>query len=152
MMAQARKCKPLTRKQLGLIHIAKTKLGYSDAEYRHTLLHFGGVESAKDLDQEAFDAIMGFYEYRGFAPVSPPPLKNAPGERDGMATPAQLDFIRDMWRRYTGEWDDGLAAWLEKSFDISDLRFLDADGASKAITALKRMTARTAKKPAKDRA
>ena len=146
-MAAPRK-KGLSRKQLGLIHIAKTKLGYSDAEYRHTLLHFGGVESAKDLNQEAFDAIMGFYEYRGFAPVSPPPLKNAPGERAGMATPAQLDFIRDLWRRYKGEWDEGLSAWLEKSFGVSDIRFLNAEGAQKAITALKAMTGR---KPAKQR-
>lgn len=151
-MATARKTKTITRKQLGLIHIAKTKLGYSDARYRHTLIHFAGVESAKDLDQESFDAIMGFFEYQGFQPITPPPLKNAPGERAGMATPAQLDFIRDMWRRYSGEWDDGLSTWLEKSFGISDLRFLDANGASKAITALKRMTARPAKKTAKDRA
>lgn len=144
-MPQARKRKGLTRKQLGLIHITKTKLGYSDEKYRHTLLHFAGVESAKDLDQEGFYAVMGYFEYRGFAPVLPPPMKNAPGKRDGMASPAQLDLIRDLWRRYSGEWDTGLNAWLENSFGISDLRFLDLDGASKAITALKSMTSRSRK-------
>ena len=134
----------ITRKQLALIHVAKSKLGMDDQEYRHTLLHFAGVESAKDLDREGFEAVMGYFEWQGFAPATPPAMKNAPGHRDGMATPAQLDFIRDLWRRYKGEWDEGLGGWLEKSFGISDIRFLNAEGAQKAITALRSMTARKA--------
>lgn len=132
----------LTKRQLALIHIAKQKLDMDDREYRHALLHFTGVESSKELDQDGLDVMMGYFEYLGFAPVRPPDTKNNPGHRPGMATPAQLDYIRDMWRRYKGEWDTGLNGWLQKSYGVSALRFLDSETAGKAITGLKAMANR----------
>lgn len=41
---------PLSRKQIALIHVAKSKLGIAEDEYRSCLVQIAGVESSKDLD------------------------------------------------------------------------------------------------------
>ena len=56
---------PLTRKQVTLIHVAKTQCGMDDAEYRAQLEKFG-VGSSKDLKQHQFDAVMSAFKANGF--------------------------------------------------------------------------------------
>lgn len=55
-----------------------------------------------------------------------------------------MQLIRALWDEWTeGRGDErSLGVWLERSFKVSDLRFLTADGARGAITALKTMKAR----------
>lgn len=86
---------------------------------------------------------MGFFEYCGFAPLQ----AKGPsfGARPGMASFAQIEFIRTLWWEYTYERnEESLNKWLERCFKISSLRFLKAEVAPKVITALKSMKARSA--------
>lgn len=108
-------------------------------------LHIAGVTSTRDLDRDGFEALMGFFEYCGFAPLD----RRGPdyGKRPGMASFAQLELIRTLWREFTrGAYggEDELNKWLLRSFKVSSLRFLTAEAARKAITGLKAMKARAA--------
>ena len=135
----------ISKKQKAILHIAKGKLGLDDDLYRQALVRIAGVTSSNDLDQGGFAAIMGFFEYCGFQPLG----KGAPryGNRPGMASFAQLELIRELWREIHGtrECDDAaLMGWLRKFFKVDSMRFLTLDGARKAITALKAWKSRAA--------
>lgn len=135
---------PISRNQLRLLWVAKGKLDLSDTAFRSAVAQIGGVASTKELDRDGFDALMGYFEYLGFAPRR----AKGPnyGQRPGMASFAQLELIRTLWDEYTrgraGE--DELAKWLERCWKVSNLRFLRAETAPKVITALKAMKARAA--------
>lgn len=134
---------PISKKQLALIHVARSKLGISEDEYRACLVQIAGVESSTHLDRGGFEAVMGFFEYLGFAPLNP----RGPtyGDRPGFATSAQLQLIRELWHEYTGgAKEDALNKWLLRCFKVSSLRFLKMEQARKAITALKAMKSRAA--------
>lgn len=133
----------LTRKQIALLHVAKTKLGFADADYRAVLVNLAGVTSSKDLDPDGFTCVMGFFEYCGFQPLHR--RGEDFGARKGMASFAQIELIRALWAEYTRETgEDALNKWLLRSFKVSSLRFLTKRHAQGAITALKAMKARAA--------
>lgn len=135
---------PLSRKQKALIHVAKTKLELTEEMYRSALVEIGGVSNLTELDIAGFEALMGFFEYLGFKPLT---AKGANyGDRQGMASFAQIEFIRTLWREYTrgASDEDGLNKWLESKWNLSSLRFLGKDKAPKIITALKAMKSRAA--------
>jgi hypothetical protein len=68
-----------------------------------------------------------------------------------MATPGQVDLIRNLWREYTGVDDDAaLNKWLDNSYGCAALRFATPAVASDAINALKAMKSRRAAKMAKE--
>lgn len=134
----------MTRSQLAVIKIAKKKLGLDDYTYRAVLRQHGGVESAKDLDARGFTAVMDHFKRCGFR--SHWHERTYGDGRPGMATPAQVDAIRARWFDYTGRNDEAaLNKWLERSYGIAALRFLDQDRASKALNGLKMMVARKGK-------
>ena len=60
------------------------------------------------------------------------------GRRRGMAAPAQVSRIRQLWREFAGgqAGEHSLDKWLERTFGVSALRFLTADQAEKALKAL----------------
>lgn len=128
----------LTRPQTAILHVAKGKLRMDDDTYRQVLVRIAGVTTSKDLDRSGFEAVMGFFEYLGFQPID----NSAPryGERPGMASFAQIELIRDLWREIHRDRfcdDEALASWLRKYRQVDSLRFLTADGARKVITAFK---------------
>ncbi len=86
----------LTRPQKTILHVAASKLKLDDETYRAVLVKIAGVTTSNDLDQAGFEAVMGFADYCGFRPLA----KGAPryGNRPGMATYAQLELIRELWR------------------------------------------------------
>lgn len=130
-----------SRRQLALLHVAKAKLGLSDDEYRAVLLGAGGVDSGAKLDAAGLDAVLGYFEHIGFQPLGS--VGAHYGERPGMASPAQVQLIRDLRREYQGAFDaKALDRWLNRSFGVASLRFADAGVAGKAITALKAMKTR----------
>jgi phage gp16-like protein len=135
---------PLSRKQYSLIHVAQSKLGIDDDLYRSILANLCGVTSSTELDQAGFELLMGFFEWRGFKPMT----RNGPnyGPRPGMASFAQLELIRTLWSEYTDRKGDeaSLTKWLERTFKITSPRFLTMTDARKAITALKAMKSRAA--------
>ena len=127
----------VSRSQLALIHLAAKDRGLTDDQYRSALAQIGGVTTSKDLDTEAFTAMMGYFEYIGFQPIA----AKGPnyGAREGMASFAQMELIRSLWseitrRSYAGE--DEFNKWLLSKFKVSALRFLKKDTAQKVITAM----------------
>jgi hypothetical protein len=134
----------ITTRQIRLIKVACRALGLTDEEYRASLVHLAGVESSTQLDHAGFEALMGFFEWKGFKPL----VAKGPsyGNRPGMASFAQIELIRAVWVEYTqGKGDEGsLNKWLERCFKVSSLRFVTKEAAPKAITALKAMKARAA--------
>lgn len=130
----------LTPKQLALLHVAKARLGLDDETYRDLLEDEAGVRSARDLDYAAFSAVMRRLERLGFHSRTRSVLPQRP---PGMASAAQIDYLRALWRRYTGRTDErGLDTWLRKQTGAADLLALDRAGAHKALVALKAMVAR----------
>lgn len=135
----------LTNPQKAILHVAKAKLRLSDEVYRSCLAEIAGVTSSTELDQAGFEALMGFFEWKGFRPAEAKGQDY--GARPGMATWAQIELIRTLWRElthgaYSGE--DQLNKWLLRSFKLSSLRFLPKSTAPKVITALKAMKSRAA--------
>ena len=60
-----------SRKQLAVIHIAKTRLGMTEPEYRDMLSRVG-VTSSKDLNDPQLDEVMRYLEHMGFVlPAGP---------------------------------------------------------------------------------
>lgn len=55
----------LPRNKLAVIHIAKTQIGMTEAEYRDMLAGFG-VETSMDLTVAGFKAVMKHFEFLGF--------------------------------------------------------------------------------------
>jgi phage gp16-like protein len=56
---------PIDNKKKSLIHVAKTKVGMSEDEYRAMLEGFG-VASSSELSQTGFEAVMKHFEKLGF--------------------------------------------------------------------------------------
>ncbi len=133
----------LSRPQKAILHVAADKLKWDDDTYRMALVRITGCTTSKDLDQDGFEAMMGFMEYCGFRPLA----KGAPryGNRPGMATFAQLELIRELWRELHDQDacdDEALTGWLLKYHKVSSMRFLTLDAARKVIVALKAWKAR----------
>lgn len=128
--------------KISLLHVAKQKLGMDDAAYRELLHEVAGVESAKELDVAGFEAVLERLKTLGFRTRRD---ERGYGKRPAMATPAQLEYIRGLWRQYTGREDEtSLNHWLEHKFGVTALRFADTHTAGQALTALKAMTSRRA--------
>ena len=137
---------PITNPQKALLHVIKTKLGWDEDLYRQILVRIAGVTGSTELEREGFDALMGFADYCGFRPMA----KGAPryGNRPGMATFAQLELIRELWRELHHQSecdDDALTGWLAKYHKVDHMRFLTLEGARNAIVGLKARKARPAK-------
>lgn len=135
----------LSPRQQKLFFVAVRKLGLTEAEWRAAMAELAGTESLTELDQAGFDLMLAYFEWRGFEP-----LRNGKdfGQRPGMASFAQLELIRALWREVTqnayGREEVQLDKWLLRTFKVSSLRFLTVGAARKAITALKSMKARKA--------
>lgn len=130
----------MTPKQLAMIQAAKRQIGLSEEEYRGLLWRMGEVESARDLTTAGFNALIRAFEVLGFQRTSPPPHV-----RRGMATPAQLALVEQLWRQWSGEDNQGaMRRWLERSYKISSPRFMTTDHAAMAINALRVMNRRKA--------
>jgi hypothetical protein len=136
---------PLSLKQIKLIQTARSRLRLGDDDYRAILEREAGVTSSTDLDNHGFDRVVACFEKLGFKNTSRRPSF---GERRGMATPAQVDTVRKLWREWHGkDDDDALGRWLERSFKLSALRFLDQHGVHQAINGLRAMTKRKRRAP-----
>lgn len=140
----ASKQKTLRREQIALIHVAAHQLGMGEEDYRALLMGTAGVRSSRELDQAGFGRVMKRFKALGFAHTTPPAPQY--GERPGMASPAQVDTIRALWHAWHGgegiEGARALRQWLERCYQVSDLRFCDVATAQKAIEGLKAMNGR----------
>jgi hypothetical protein len=133
-----------SKRQLALVHHVKRQIGLDDESYRLVLVASAGVTSAAELDNEGVNAVLGCFEWLGWSPRE----ARGPdyGKRDGMASFAQLELIRQLWTEYTGRrgGEAELTKWLKRTFKVDSARFLTATDARKAIVELKAMKARAA--------
>ena len=131
----------IDNKKIALIRVAKSQLGLSDDDYRDVLKRYGNVGSSKDLGLVGFRAVMTYFEQCGFKSTA---KKKSFGNRPGMATEKQVALIRKLWGDFTsGVGSDAtLGKWLDQSFKVSAVRFVNTGTAHKAITALKAMVER----------
>src|SRR5438105_3767675 len=128
----------MTRSQLAVLNLARKHLAtaspsFNEEMWRAILVQLGGVASgsAADLGAAGFDAVMEYAAAWGFKSSW---RKRTFGHRPGHATPAQIDFIRDLWREYTGGDDNAaLDKWIERSYGVAALRFATPAIAGKAI-------------------
>lgn len=134
--------RPISKRQIALLQVARSKLGLEEDEWRALLIRVGGTNSARQLDERGFEAVLAVCERLGFTPFGA--VGPYYGERPGMASWRQVQMIRDMWMRYKGGVfeEAALDGWLRAKFGVSSLRFATAETAGKAITALRHMTDR----------
>lgn len=129
----------ITDQQRKLIHLARRRINMTEPDYRAMLQRVAGVDTSNDLDAASFGAVMDELERLGFKTVGSAPQY---GERLGMATPAQINKIRSLWRKYARtEEEGGMERFIEKHFGPASLRFLDAETAGKVIVTFENMAA-----------
>jgi len=130
-----------------ILHVARRQLGLDDDAYRDVLFNAAGVRSAKDLDGTGFDLVMRRFAELGFQSTS---RRKPLAARRDMASPAQVQLIRELWAQFTdGQGDDrSFGKWLDGRFKVSSIRFVSRDLAPKVIGALKAMVAKRAAPPA----
>ncbi|WP_157019846.1 regulatory protein GemA [Mesorhizobium xinjiangense] len=141
MTRQSRRSGHLPAKRIAVIHVARKQLGLDDESYRDILHQYGGARSAAELDILGFENVMSRFERLGFRSTW---TKRTFGNRAGMASPAQIEYMRHLWCRYDPDDvnDAHLNAWLFKYHHVSALRFISAEKAEKVIPALKAMAGR----------
>jgi hypothetical protein len=126
--------------RIRLLQVARSRLRLAEEDYRSVLENYGGARSARDLDATGFDAVMDRFRALGFTSTA---RQRSYGERDGMATPGQVDSIRKLWAAWAdAPTEANLNIFLERQAKVSALRFLDAAKAGAVITALKVMVER----------
>lgn len=128
-----------SRSRLALLRVAKAALGLGDDDYRAILENYGGSHSATTLDDRGFDAVMNRFRALGFTSDQ---RRRSYGVRADMASPAQVEMIRALWREAADGDDAHLNAWLAKYQGVGALRFVTASKAAMVIAALKAMKAR----------
>ncbi len=141
----------MNNKQLAVIHVAKKELGLDDDAYRASLLAHGGVDSARELDREGFQAVMKHFEASGFKSKKkkPKPYIKPPKMGPGMATDEEVRLIIVLWLGLTGYYQQGnemkaLNAFLSKTCKVSKLEWLTHQKAYIAIEAIKDIAKRRA--------
>src|SRR5512143_3599776 len=103
----------VSKGQIKLVHIAKTRLGLTDEEYREILELYGGAHSSKDLSPAGFFNVMDHFRELGFQSRggdvfgAAPMVNEKPGEVIEMVTSAQKAKIRQLERELG--WDDNPA-------------------------------------------
>lgn len=128
----------INHKKLALIAVACKQLDMHDDDYRALLRRAAGVDSAKNLDDAGFAALMVEFGKLGFESTAARENRREPFRAGDHTTYAQRSLIRRLWQEYKGKEDPtGLRRWLQSHFKVSDPRFLDSETTRKVITALK---------------
>jgi len=117
----------ISKKQIGLIHVAKQRTGMTEDEYRGLLAGFG-VTSSKDLSGAAFEEAMSHFEKIGFKPKNP--FRKAAGGKQRLM--AKVTAIRaDLG--LTEAYVDAIA---QRMFKVASHRWLSAYQLHKLVAAL----------------
>ncbi|HKI50510.1 MAG TPA: phage protein GemA/Gp16 family protein, partial [Geothermobacteraceae bacterium] len=140
-MNHNRQEKPITGKQIQLIHIAKGQLGLDDGTYR-ALLDGYGAESSKDLTCAQADQLIDDFKAKGFRIVSrhPRPRRRSQGKNVvHLASQQEIDKVNAVAGLIRWRAQGGLPLFLEKRLHIKDGRVRTAGDAYRAIEALKKL-------------
>ena len=149
----------ITAEQVKLIHTLKGALKLTNELYRDVLYERYRVNSSKELSQLQAGGLIddlterakaaGAWENRteGAGRGARAKAYEELGTRAGMATAAQLRKIQAQWSEVSRAEDaesrkKALRAFVLKVAKVSDLRFMDKDGAGAVIRALTAMQER----------
>jgi hypothetical protein len=124
------------KKLIQLIHIGKGKLALGDEAYRAFLEGVSGKKSCADMSERQLAAVLRAMRRCGFSQY---PSRVQPQEQ-GMAAPAQLEYIKGMWQKCARSKNDAaLSAFVNRITGVKSLRFLTVKTAQKVILALRDM-------------
>ncbi len=135
----------MKRTWLSLIHVGKTQLNMTDADYRDLLRERYGVATARDLAPAQGKDLIEHFKSLGFQPqekrktctfCAPRPRRERiPEDVVYPASPGQLALIRRLREDIRWYTADGFKGWLRRYFDMTEIRL--STEASMVITALK---------------
>jgi hypothetical protein len=124
------------KKLIQLIHIGKANMGLTDEAYRAFLTGICGKDSAVTMTERQLASVLKAMRNIGFD-AAPRRVKN---EEQGMANPAQLEYIKGMWQKCArNKSDAALLAFIDRIVHVKSLRFLTVQSAGKVILALRAM-------------
>lgn len=133
------------KKQLQLIHIAKTQLALDDETYRETLEYRYNVSSSKDLTYNQASNFIGFLSEKGFKfkkKVKPLKAKKADNVIE-LATPRQHKLIEVLKGNIIWKVENGYELYIKKRLKIN--KVITKQDAFKVINALKAVLGITTK-------
>jgi len=127
--------------KLQIIHIAKRECGLTDEEYRQLLEGAAGITSASDLKSEQqFDKIMKAFGKLGFHSNRPRQTRRRKHENRWGCSDRQRSYIEGLWRLMSRRKDlDSLESMIKRIAKVEHPRFIDGDGATQVILALRQM-------------
>jgi len=133
---QAENAQYRRKKLIQLIHIGKAELGMNDEAYRVFLSGHCGRDSAAKMTIRQLEQVLKALRDNGFA-QAPCRVRQ---EEKGLATYAQLEYIKGMWQKCARNKNEAaLAAFVKRVAGVEALRFLDIELARKVILALREM-------------
>lgn len=136
--------KPIDKTQIKLIHIAKSKLGLCDEEYRTMLSDRYWVDSCKDLSYDEATDLINYFKSLGFKLITKKREKKptAPNMVQ-LVSPQQLAKIEHLKHDIRWHVYDGYDRWIKKY--LKKDRIATSREANNVIEALKKMLARQQK-------
>jgi phage gp16-like protein len=132
------------RKLIQLIHIGKAKLGLTEEAYRAFLGGVTGKQSCAEMDEIQLSDVLRTMRRNGFdqLPQATRKRQRTQPEVKGMATPAQLAYIRGMWKKCArNKSEEALLAFVGRIAHVRTMHSLTTLGAKDVILALRKMQA-----------
>jgi hypothetical protein len=124
------------KKLIQLIHIGKEKMELTDDAYRAFIEGVSGKQSCADMTGRQLMAVLRAMRKNGFGYHDG---RVKPSEK-GLATMAQLEYIKGMWRKCArNKSDEALLAFVNRIAHVKALRFLTVYTAREVILALRDM-------------
>lgn len=116
---------PIDKKQIKIIHIAKSKLNLSDDQYRDILQGHYGKASSKNLTFKEAHDLIEYFKSLGFRiegksrkcglMCRPRPKRSGlPNNVQFMVSPGQTAMIEALKKEVTWKYHDGYERWLSK--------------------------------------
>jgi len=132
------------KKLTQLVHVGKTKMGLTDEAYRAFLGGVAGRDSCADMTVRQLESVLRAMRKHGFDTQA---RRVRPDEK-GMATLAQLEYIKGMWAKCArNKSDAALLAFVNRIAKVRSPRFLTPETARRVILALRDMTAKAGLDP-----
>ncbi len=131
--------KMVDKKQLQLIHIAKSQLALDDDTYKETLQYRYNVSSSKELSYNQASNFIGFLSEKGFKLKKKPRILKAKKADNviELATPSQHKLIEVLKKNIVWKYNDGYELYIKKRLHIN--KVITKQDAFKVINALKAM-------------
>lgn len=128
----------ITPKQIQLIHVGVSALGWDDEQYRDVIQSRYGVSSSKDMSYDEAQNFLNLLKKSGFKLKSGQKQKRTPAGVVKMASPKQRALIDVLKSNVRWRSRDGFQLWLERRMKLK--RITTAAEAHRVIEGLKGMT------------